>query len=70
MCTSMVDMQSATAEIGRGKNKKEEEKRRKKKQDINIMFASATTQGGHNKWSKNFDENPHRMGIFHWENLM
>jgi len=43
MCRSMVDIQSATAEIRRGK--KEED--RKKKQDKNIMSASAT-QDGHN----------------------
>jgi len=44
MCESMVDIQSAMAEIRRGKKE-----RRKKKQDKNIMSASAT-QGGHNKW--------------------
>jgi len=38
----MVDIQSATAEIRRGKK----EERKKKKQDKNIMSASAT-QGGH-----------------------
>ena len=37
----MVDIQSATAEIRRGKKDR-------KKQDENIMFATAT-QGGHNK---------------------
>jgi len=38
MCRSMVDIQSPTAEIRRGKKKKEEEERRKKKkQDENIM---------------------------------
>ena len=41
----MVDIQSATAEIRRGKKKKERKK--KKPQDENIMSASAT-QGGHN----------------------
>jgi len=41
----MVDIQSATAEIRRGKNKKEG---RRKKQDKNIMSACAT-RGGHNK---------------------
>jgi len=41
MCGSMVDIQSTTAEINRGK------KRRRKKQDKNIMSTSAT-QGGHN----------------------
>jgi len=40
----MVDIQSATAEIRRGKKKKERNK--KKPQDENIMSASAT-QGGH-----------------------
>jgi len=39
----MVDIQSATAEIRRGK---EEERRKKEPQDENIMSASAT-QGGH-----------------------
>ena len=42
MCRSMVDIQSATAEIRRGKKKK-------KKQDKNIMSASARHQGGHKK---------------------
>ena len=37
MCRSMVDIQSATAEIGRGKKKEE----RKKPQEENIMSASA-----------------------------
>jgi len=41
MCRSMVDIQSATAEIRRGKNEE-----RKKEQLQNIMSAS-TTQGGH-----------------------
>jgi len=47
MCRSMVDIQSATAEIRRGIKK--EEDRRKKPQGKNIMSASAT-QGGHNKY--------------------
>ena len=47
MCASVVDIQSATAEIRRGKTKKE----RRKKQDKNIMSASAT-QGGHNKYTQ------------------
>ena len=42
MCGSMVDIQSVTAEIRRGKKKK-----KNKQQEKNIMFASAT-QGGHN----------------------
>jgi len=51
----MANIQSATAEIRRGK--KEEE--RKKKQDKNIMSASAT-QGGHKEVinrSKNISSN-------------
>jgi len=40
MCRSMVDIQSATDEIRRGK------KEERKKQDKNIMSASAT-HGGH-----------------------
>ena len=47
MCGSMADIQSAAAEIRRGKKKKKEE-RRKKPQGKNIMSASAT-QGGHEK---------------------
>jgi len=46
MCGSMVDIQSATAEISRGKRKKEEE------QDENIMSTSATQGGHNNKWLK------------------
>jgi len=42
MCESMVDIQSVTAEIRRGKKKK-----KNKLQDKNVMSASAT-QGGHN----------------------
>jgi len=45
----MVDIQSPTAEIRRGKKKKE---RRKKPQDKNIMSASAT-QGGHSNYVRN-----------------
>ena len=47
MCGSMVDIQSAAAEIRRGIKKKIEEEDRKKLQGKNIMSASAT-QGGHN----------------------
>jgi len=46
MCGSMVDIQSAAAEIRPGIKKKID--RRKKPQGKNIMSASAT-QGGHNK---------------------
>jgi len=47
MCISMVDIQSATVEIRRGK--KELRRRKKKKpQDKNIMSATVT-QGGHKK---------------------
>jgi len=44
MCASMADIQSATAQIRRGK--KEEERRQKKPQGKNIMSVSAT-QGSH-----------------------
>jgi len=44
MCGSMVDIQSATADIRRGKK----EDRKKKPQDKNIMSASST-QDGHKK---------------------
>jgi len=47
MCRSMVDIQSATAEIRRRKKKKE----RQKPQLQNIMSASAT-QGGHNNFKQ------------------
>jgi len=46
MCGSMVDIQCATAEIGRGKEKRKKKKISKKPQGKNIMSASAT-QGGH-----------------------
>jgi len=44
MCTSMVDIQSPTAEISRGKKKEEEEEedRKKKLQDENIMVCPIT----------------------------
>jgi len=42
MCAIMANIQSATAEIRRGK-----EERKKKPQGKNMMSASAT-QGGHN----------------------
>jgi len=45
MCGSMADIQSAKAEIRRGKKK---ERKKKKPQGKNIMSASAT-QGSHNK---------------------
>jgi len=41
MCRSMVDIQSPTAEIRRGK-KEEEERKKKKKQDENIMVCPIT----------------------------
>jgi len=48
MCQSMVDIQSATAEIRRGKKRKKD-RRRKKPQGKNIMYTSAM-QGGHNQF--------------------
>ena len=47
MCGSMAEIQSATAEIRRGKKKKNNNSNNKL-QDKNIMTASAT-QGGHSK---------------------
>jgi len=38
----MVNIQSPTAEIRRGKKRKKEEERRKKKQDENIMVCPIT----------------------------
>jgi len=38
----MVDIQSPTAEIRRGKKKKEERRKKKKKQDENIMVCPIT----------------------------
>jgi len=38
----MVDIQSPTAEIRRGKKKKKEERKKKKKQDENIMVCPIT----------------------------
>jgi len=46
MCGSMIDIQSPTAKIRRGKKKKEERKI-EETTDENITFASAT-HGGHN----------------------
>jgi len=51
MCARMADIQSATAEIMRGKEKKErkkEEEDRRNHREKNIMSASAM-QGGHNQ---------------------
>jgi len=49
MYGSMVDMQSATAEIT-DYSREKERKKKKTPQDENIMSASAT-QGGHNQLS-------------------
>jgi len=52
MCGSMVDIQSPTADIRRGKRRREEEEKEEEETTGgNIMFAS-DTQGGHNKWPK------------------
>ena len=56
MYGSMVDIQSATAEIRRGKKKK-------KPQDKNIMSTSAT-QGNHN----NFDKVNNEHGLCYMPN--
>jgi len=58
MCGSMVDIQSATAEIRRLKKEARRRRKKKKPQDENIMSASAM-QGGHNKIIlKNFRPEP------------
>jgi len=44
----MVDIQSPTAEIRRGKKRKKKKKKKKKKQDENIMVC-AITKGDHNQ---------------------
>ena len=44
MCRRMVDIQSATAEIRRGKTKE-----RRKKQDKDTIMSASATQGGHNE---------------------
>jgi len=43
MCASMVDIQTATAEIRRGEN---QEERNKQDENVGLMSTSAT-QGGH-----------------------
>ena len=55
MCSSMVDIQSATAEIRRGK-KEERKKGRLKPQGKNMMSTSAM-QGGHNNNNNNNKNN-------------
>jgi len=48
MCGSMTDIQSATAEIRRGKKERRKKKKKKKKpQDENIMVCPIP-QGDHN----------------------
>ena len=47
MCQSMVNIQSPTAGISRGKKEEEEEEERRKKQDENIIVCPIT-QGDHN----------------------
>jgi len=42
MCGSMADIQSAAAEIKRGKKKKEEEERKNKPQHENVMVCPIT----------------------------
>jgi len=42
MCQSMVNIQSPTAEIRRGKKRKKKKKKERKKQDENIMVCPIT----------------------------
>ena len=58
MCGIMVDIQSPTAEIRRGKKERRATIKKKKKQDENIMSASAT-EGGHKKLK------PHLIAFLH-----
>jgi len=54
MCRSMVNIQSATAEIRQGKKKKEEEGRKRKKKietTGQIIMACPIPYGGHNNSS-------------------
>jgi len=65
MCRSMVDIQSATAEIRRRK-KIERKKERQKPQGKNIMSASAT-QGGHNKSQREL-RHSHERTVYYSQN--
>ena len=64
MCRSMVDIQSATAEMWQGKNQE-----RKKKQEENIMSDSAM-QGSHNnhlaclKYARMLGQKPGQHSLF------
>jgi len=48
MCGSMADIQSAAAEIRRGKKERRKKKKKNKRQDENIMVCPIP-QGNHNK---------------------
>jgi len=48
MCARMVDIQSATAEVRRGRKRKKKKAEDRRNHRMKIMSASAT-QGGHNK---------------------
>jgi len=53
MCGSIADIQSATAEIRRGKKRKKKEERKKERRNHRIKYMSASNmQGGHNKLQK------------------
>ena len=51
MCGSMADIQSAAAEIRRGKKRRRRKKKKNKRQDENLMVCSIPL-GGHNKDTK------------------
>jgi len=64
MCGSMVDIQSAMAEIRRGKKDIKKIERKEKPQGKNIMSASAM-QGGRNQGSKVHLENGRKTVCVH-----
>jgi len=49
MCGSMVDIQSATAEIRRGKKRRRRKKKKNKKPQGKNITACPITYGGHNE---------------------
>jgi len=65
MCGSMVDIQSATAEIRQGKKIEEETTL---PQGKNIMFSSAT-QGGHNYYAYMNSKTKTTLGLGNSHNI-
>jgi len=61
MCRSMVDMQSPTAEIRRGKKKEEEERRNRIKIYMVSLFHRATIKKPQ-EWMKIYNGLPYYIG--------